>query len=177
MSEIILAPLHFSNIALLEFLRYSIPEITGFPTIIENHSIDLAAYYDANRGQYDAIKIIREFEKENSPHTLILTTVDLFIPIFTFVFGLAKLNGRMGIVSTHRLENRYYGLPDDPELLQERLIKEVIHEFGHLVGLRHCPQFDCVMASSTSADEIDIKTAYYCEACRRRFEENFAGKR
>lgn len=177
MSEIILVPLHFNNEILLEFLHLGFPEITGLSARVQNHSMAVEPFYDANRGQYDAIKILQEFEKENSPHTLILTTVDLFIPIFTFVFGLAKLNGRAGIISTHRLENRYYGLPDDPQLLQERLLKEVIHEFGHLAGLRHCPQFDCVMASSTSADEIDIKSAYYCEACRRRFEEGFASKR
>jgi archaemetzincin len=176
MSEIILVPLHFNSTILREFIHHSIPEITGLSARVQNHQIEVEPFYDVNRGQYDAIKIIQEFEKENSPHTLILTTVDLFIPIFTFVFGLAKLNGSTGIVSTRRLENRYYGLPDDPQLLQERLLKEIIHEFGHLAGLRHCPQFDCVMASSTSADEIDIKSAYYCEACRSRFEENFLSK-
>ena len=145
--------------------------LTGLPAAIENHNIDLDLYYDPNRGQYDAIKIIQAIEEENSPPTMICTTVDLFIPIFTFVFGLAKLNGRVGIVSTHRLENRYYGLPDDPELLQERLLKEVVHEFGHLAGLRHCTQFNCVMASSTSADEIDIKSHFYCESCQKRLNK------
>ena len=42
--------------------------------------------------------------------------VDLFIPILTFVFGEAQLKGIGAVVSTHRLHNRFYGLPEDREV-------------------------------------------------------------
>jgi archaemetzincin len=177
MSEINLIPLQFGESSHIEFLAGGISDIAGLPTVIQNCDIDLNLFYDANRSQYDAVRIIQEFEKDTTDLTLVFTTVDLFMPIFTFVFGLAKLDGTVGIVSTHRLDNLYYGLPENPVLLTERLLKEAIHEFGHLVGLRHCPQFDCVMASSTSADEIDIKSPYYCDSCRNRFEQNLITKR
>jgi archaemetzincin len=176
MSEITLVPLHFQKSFLLDFLKTNIPGITGISTAIQNHNINLDPFFDSNRGQYDASKIIQAFEKENSSLSIICTTVDLFIPIFTFVFGLAKLGGDVGIVSSHRLENQFYGLPDNEELLSQRLLKEVIHEFGHLMGLRHCPHFDCVMASSTSADDVDIKKPIYCSTCQTTFEKNLPQK-
>jgi len=171
MSEIILVPLQFEKLFLLDFLKTNIMGITGISTAIQNHNMSLDPSFDSNRGQYDAAKIIEAFERENSAPSIICTTVDLFIPIFTFVFGLAKLGGDVGIVSSHRLENQFYGLPDNEELLSQRLLKEVIHEFGHLMGLRHCRQFDCVMASSTSADDVDIKKPVYCNTCQMIFEK------
>ena len=168
MSEIIIIPQGISNLSLLENLKNDIAALHGKSVSIQNLKMDLNSYYDRSRAQYNAIKIIQSIENKNGPVNLICTTKDLFIPIFTFVFGLAKLNGKTAIISTHRLENRYYGLPDDQDRLRQRLLKEAIHELGHLAGLRHCPQFDCVMAGSTSADEIDIKSHNHCESCRKK---------
>jgi archaemetzincin len=92
--------------------------------------------------------------------------MDLYIPVLTFVFGEAQLDGMAAIVSTHRLQNQFYGLPHDDDLMLRRLEKEVIHELGHTFGLFHCRQFECVMRSSTYVEEIDLKRADLCDACR-----------
>lgn len=176
MSEIILVSLQFEKAFLLDFLKTNITDIAGIPTAIKNHDMDLDPFFDSNRGQYDASKIIQGYEQENSSLSIICTNVDLFIPIFTFVFGLAKLNGNAGIISSRRLDNQFYGLPADEELLSQRLLKEAIHELGHLLGLRHCPKFDCVMASSTSADDVDVKKPIYCNSCQIIFTENYSKK-
>lgn len=177
MSELILVPLQFKELSFLDFVKDNIPPITGVSTSVENHHIDLEPFLDPKRGQYDASKIVRAFEEQNSALAMICTSVDLFIPIFTFVFGLAKLGGTVGIVSSHRLDNRFYGLPEDEELLKERLLKEVVHEFGHLVGLHHCAQFDCVMTNSPSADDVDIKKPSFCRACQSVFDANYQKKK
>lgn len=176
MSEIILVPLQFDKRSLLDFLKSNVSDITNMSTTVRNHNMNLDPFFDSSRGQYDAGRIIQEFERANSALSIICTTVDLFIPIFTFVFGLAKLDGKAAIVSSHRLENQFYGLPDNEELIGERLLKEVIHELGHLLGLRHCRQFDCVMASSTSADDVDIKNPVYCTTCQLILEKNYSRK-
>ena len=165
MNEIILLPLLFYNSQLLNYLKTHVANLTGMPVSISNIPIDIKPYYNSERAQYDAAKIIQRVEKQESSTVVICTSIDLFLPIFTYVFGLAKLNGHVAIVSSHRLENRFYGLKDDPERLEERILKEVIHELGHLAGLRHCPQANCVMASSTSADELDVKDNFYCKSC------------
>jgi archaemetzincin len=131
--------------------------------------MDIKDFYRQERKQYDAQAIISAYEKiDSTKRTILLTNLDLFIPIFTFVFGLAKLNGHVGIVSTYRLRTEFYGLPSDPILLKMRLSKEILHEFGHLQNLRHCPDYRCVMASSNTADDLDIKSNHFCNSCLKK---------
>ena len=99
-----------------------------------------------------------------------ITRVDLFIPVLTFVFGQAQLQGRGSVVSTHRLRNEFYGLPADEDLLVDRTVKEVVHEAGHTLGLTHCPNFECVMHAATFVEEVDLKTERLCGACQALLE-------
>jgi archaemetzincin len=94
-----------------------------------------------------------------------VTDVDLYIPVLTFVFGEAQLGGRCALVSLHRLHEEFYGLPPSPELLRHRLVKESVHELGHVLGLRHCPDWRCVMASTHDVERIDLKGEEYCPSC------------
>lgn len=93
-----------------------------------------------------------------------LTDVDLFIPILTFVFGEAQLDGIAAVVSTHRLmgAGRAYGS-------LARVIKECVHELGHTFGLVHCGTPGCVMSRSSSVRAIDLKGARLCPVCRERY--------
>jgi archaemetzincin len=124
--------------------------------------------YNRARGQYHSTEILKRLVQD--PHTeswriLGVTDLDLYIPILTFVFGEAQLSAAAALVSTHRLRPEFYGMPQDPELLQERLLKEALHELGHTFGLRHCSDYLCVMSSSHSAERIDLKQAEFCTAC------------
>lgn len=124
--------------------------------------------WDDSRGQYNSRVLLAQLLKEGRHREgsmLGVTGVDLFIPVLTFVFGEAQLSGRAALVSTHRLDNVLYGLPPDPDLLFERLVKEAVHELGHTRGLRHCADGRCVMASSTYVEQIDLKTARFCDSC------------
>lgn len=94
-----------------------------------------------------------------------VTGLDLFIPILTFVFGEAMLGGTSAVVSTHRLHDSFYGLPDNAEVLLGRLEKEAVHELGHTFGLVHCRDFECVMHSSRGVEEVDIKSSEFCDNC------------
>lgn len=168
MPDLVLQPHLFSSTHLLDPVVNGLID-QGFIIRVSESKPDFEPFLDEDRGQYDAVKIIQQIEKPDIPLTLICTSVDLYIPIFTFVFGLAKLNGRVAIISSHRLENKYYGLPEDDEALSNRLLKEALHELGHLSGLRHCPQYDCVMTSSSTAEDIDVKSALFCSSCREQF--------
>ena len=94
-----------------------------------------------------------------------MTDQDLFIPILTFVFGEAQLNGRAAVVSTARLGEP--GLPD-PRVSMERLAKESVHEVGHCLGLVHCDVPGCVMGRSSNARDVDRKRGEFCARCRAR---------
>jgi archaemetzincin len=41
---------------------------------------------------------------------------------------------------------------------------------GHTLGLRHCQEYSCVMASSHSVEWIDLRESTLCEACRSHVE-------
>jgi archaemetzincin len=97
---------------------------------------------------------------------------DLYIPVLTFVFGEAQLDGSAAIVSTHRLKNQYYGLQKDDTLLYIRLEKEIVHELGHTFGMYHCRDYECVMKSSTYVEEIDLKKATPCPVCAQFLIDN-----
>ena len=95
-----------------------------------------------------------------------IASVDIYIPILTFVFGEAQMDGPCSVISTHRLRQEFYGLPPDPQWFRLRLLKEAIHEVGHTLNLTHCPNYRCVMASSHAVEWIDLKDSAFCATCR-----------
>jgi Peptidase family M54 len=102
----------------------------------------------------------------NAARLLGVTALDLYIPTLTYLFGEAQLAGLCAVVSTYRLRQEFYGLPPDPRLLAERLLKESVHELGHTLNLRHCDDYRCVMAPSHSVEYVDLKSSRFCPACR-----------
>jgi archaemetzincin len=125
--------------------------------------------YDAMRGQYDSSVLLDALHRETRDmggRVLGITDIDLFAPVFTFVFGEAQLDGRVALASLYRMRNNFYGLPDDDDLLAERFTKEAVHEVGHTFGLVHCDRPSCVMHASSGVEEVDLKGPNLCDACR-----------
>ena len=161
MSYIDIVPIGEVEETLLLFLKQSIFQTFKIQTRIRNRRFDLSLVYDPVRNQYNSTGLLLQLINDTPPETLKIlgvTELDLFIPIFTFLFGEAQLNGIAALVSTHRLHNQFYGIPEDKELLKNRLLKEGIHELGHTFGLIHCFTLKCVMKSSTYVEEIDQKS-------------------
>ncbi|MGA9121494.1 MAG: peptidase M54 [Bacteroidota bacterium] len=179
MNPIILLPLGDADRTLVAGLRPAIREGLGRPAIVREADIDLSLFYDELRLQYNSSAIIAHLDRQFSElagaehpgaSLLAVSGEDLCIPILTFVFGEAQLNGRVGIVSYHRLQNERYGLAANQDLLESRLRKEALHELGHIHGLVHCPSFECVMHISTYAEDIDGKSTSFCSSCRQHLE-------
>jgi archaemetzincin len=131
-------------------------------------TLSLKEGYDPVRSQYNSTWILSQIltlVPEEDCKILGVTSLDLYVPVLTFVFGEAQLDGRAALVSSFRLRDELYGLPKNPEKLRERLEKEAIHELGHTFGLIHCREPNCVMHTSTYAEEIDFKSKEFCPAC------------
>ncbi|MEZ4650823.1 MAG: archaemetzincin family Zn-dependent metalloprotease [Candidatus Eisenbacteria bacterium] len=154
---------------LLEKAATFLAQATSLPVSIHPDTLDLQGAYEPRRAQFDCRRLLPPLETvagESDSLVLGLADVDLYSAIFTFVFGEARLHGPAGIVSIHRLRPTLYGLPDDPDLLESRMRREVLHEAGHLLGLVHCADPDCAMHFSAVAEEIDLKRDEFCTDCR-----------
>lgn len=145
--------------------------VRGFRTHcrIRPEPFDIGFARDQTRRQYFSTAILQRLERASDPDARILgvTTCDLFVPVLTFVFGEAQLDGNCAVVSGARLGEEFYGLPARADLFRERLLKEAAHELGHTFGLRHCADWRCVMASSHAVERLDVKGADFCAACRK----------
>ena len=106
-----------------------------------------------------------------------VTEVDLAIPMLSFLFGQAQLDGPIAVVSLCRLRQEFYGLPADESLLRERTSKEVLHELGHTFGLAHCSERKCVMSLATHVDLVDAKVERYCARCGLQLVRRFDSSR
>jgi archaemetzincin len=141
----------------------------GYPTKTSQSKINPENFYDPARKQYHSTQILKEMLDElpsDASKMIGITCPDLFIPILTFVFGEAQLNGNVGIVSLARLQQEFYGLSPHQDLLQRRLLKELKHELGHTFGLVHCSLKRCVMSIATNIADVDAKGPTFCEGCR-----------
>lgn len=96
-----------------------------------------------------------------------ITAVDLYIPIFTFVFGEAQLEGQAAIISTFRPRGGGDSEVKPPrEVFLSRLIKLSLHELGHTFGISHCRREGCPMGFAPNLEKLDQKNLEFCEYCQ-----------
>lgn len=168
----ILGARYFDNLD-IESICMDVKAAFNYEVIFRKTVFDFGLTFDANRLQYNSTQILhillRSDKIKNDSKAILLTDLDLFVPILTHVFGEAELNGRVAVVSSHRLHSEYYGLPKNIGLIQERITKEIIHELGHTFGLLHCKYADCVMQSSTYVEDVDLKGMNFCNSCKSQF--------
>jgi len=153
----------------LEMIAEAVKHEFRCPVNLREGHVDLSEFYDQARRQYNGnglLKMVDTMTFPDSQKILGLFNVDLFIPILTFIFGQAYLNGHCGIASLYRFNNERYGMTGDNQFLLDRCKKEVIHELGHTFGLIHCHNPTCVMRSSTYVEDIDQKEQQFCLKCR-----------
>ncbi|MEM0482383.1 MAG: hypothetical protein QXM16_05815 [Nitrososphaerota archaeon] len=112
------------------------------------------------RRQVEALRLVEALAREYSGnhYHLHITGLDIYFDRFNFCFGLAS--SRSAVVSTYRLKH------PNTEKFIERLRKEVAHEVGHMLGLKHCPSPRCVMFFSNSILDTDLKGVEPCPKCR-----------
>ncbi len=164
-----LLPIGNVDDGLLRDLAPAVEEILCVPCKVLPVRLDPEFAFHGERQQYHSSEILQRMQSfltTDSWRVLGIATVDLYIPILTFVFGEAQMGGPCAVLSTYRLRQEFYGLPSNIELLRQRLLKEAVHELGHTLNLIHCDDYRCVMASSHAVEWIDLKGSALCGACR-----------
>jgi predicted Zn-dependent protease len=86
-----------------------------------------------------------------------------------FLYGEAYINQKCAVVSTYNLRN--YRTNKADFMFERRLIKECIHELGHIIlGNDHCLNSYCVMNYSNNLEKVDNKSIFPCTLCSQKLE-------
>ena len=159
---VFLQPIDAVDPKVLSYLKDSLASI--WPITV-NNPIDVPKKaYNKWRNQYDGSALLDALP-DNEGVTLGVTEVDAYVEGLNFIFGLAST--RKALISLMRLRPEFYGLTEDKDLLNQRALKEAVHELGHVFGLNHCPNKRCVMHFSNSIWDTDFKDSKFCASCRR----------
>ncbi len=125
--------------------------------------------YDPRRLQYNAGAVLKALESHSFGRyekVIGVLDVDLFVPIFTYVFGEAKQGGKYALVSLNRLRKGHGEGAFVPEpIYLERAAKVALHELGHLYDLHHCSDSRCLMHFSGGLEYLDRIPLYFCRYC------------
>ncbi|MDY7081661.1 MAG: archaemetzincin family Zn-dependent metalloprotease [Halobacteria archaeon] len=128
--------------------------------------------YDDRTQQYNAERFIEMATTiGRGDKNMAVTPVDIFYRQRNYVFGLAYLDGKGCVVSTHRLRMSSDGgsIENEKETVLDRVRKEVVHEIGHTLGLQHCDNDMCVMSFSPTVSEVDTKFERTCPRCNPEY--------
>jgi archaemetzincin len=170
-TNITLAPIGPVPAELLSWLVDRLMEVTGQNVVIGEAVPLPAAGYNAHRHQYQGDALIAALRAVPCPaaeRVVGLTDADCYAPGLNFIFGQATPGGREAFVALPRLRQSFYGLPEEPTLFRERVLKEVVHELGHTWGLSHCADIHCVMHFSNRLHDTDVKGTDFCPWCHDR---------
>ena len=177
MNTVHLLPVANVDSLLLEHLRTELPRNLRVRCEILPYRLDPNPAYHAERQQFHSSELLQRMMQLVQPKDwrfLAIADIDLYIPILKYIFGEAQLGGPCAVVSTFRLRQEFYGLDRDDDLLRHRLLKESVHELGHTLGLRHCEDYQCAMASSHAVEWIDLRERSWCEECHAKAQLELA---
>jgi len=158
----------------LDFLQLGLADAFGLRVHCLDSLPEPSYAFDPKRHQYSSVALMHELMKVcpgPGVRVLGITERDLFIPVLSFVFGQAQLNGPLSVVSLARLHQEFYQLPADSRVVEERALKESMHELGHTFGLVHCPEKSCPMSLATNIRQLDLKRTEWCVSCEILLEE------
>jgi archaemetzincin len=128
--------------------------------------------YDRHRKQWISDRILDWLLQNNNPDdntkVLAICDFDAYSDELNFVFGEAHFGGRVAAIYLPRLREEFYVRKSDTNMLfKQRVIKEAVHELGHVFGLTHCEKSKCVMHFSNSLQDTDFKDHKFCERCNK----------
>jgi archaemetzincin len=140
-----------------------------------------AHLYDTRRKQWISDKILdwllRNHNPDSDTKVLAICNFDAYSGDLNFVLGEAHLGGRVAAIYIPRLRQELYVKRSGAnKLVEQRVIKEAVHELGHAFGLTHCEKSRCVMHFSNSLQDTDFKHYIFCERCNKILKEQTADK-
>lgn len=171
----------FSN-DLVQLVQEALQDQYGFETVVLNEmELPQRAFINKKSPRYRADTLIRILKAKRPDSVGIifgLTQQDISITKYAVdgtikkpeskygdfgIFGLGFKPGTSSVVSIYRLGKG--------ETLKSRLKKIALHEIGHNLGLKHCPNKSCLMTDAVeSIRTVDSAKETLCENCRAQIK-------
>jgi archaemetzincin len=124
--------------------------------------------------QYDVGTILQDLESRHfaSVDKVIgILDVDIFVPVFSHVYGEARQGGDAALMSLFRLRDGLPGADTMSAEVLERAAKIALHEVCHLYNLTHCEDNRCLMHFSGNIAELDRLSLGFCRYCAKYLRE------
>jgi archaemetzincin len=130
------------------------------------------------RRQLDASAMLAWLQPQRPPDcfsVLALTLEDLYEPGAAWVFGYASIVDRVGVHSMLRYDPGFANADARPigfeQTILTRALRVVVHETGHMFGLRHCVEFACLMNATEGLEDLDALPLDLCPVCLRELQQ------
>jgi len=156
-------------VAIAEGLPKTFPDTTA--TIITDVLPVPTGAFDKKRSQYNSSLLLNDVRvyaarRQQDFHRIIgVVDADMFAFGLNYVFGEAYTPGSEALVSVWRLKPEFCRDQPNQSLYLLRIQKEVVHEIGHTLGMKHCSRSVCVMHFSNSIFDTDKKQNLLCDEC------------
>lgn len=176
-------PFEFNNQAVLQELQISLTKDLGLEQeviLLESKALPKNAFVNIKSPRFRADSLIRYLKRakpDSVDYILGLTSRDISTtklvngkvkePKSRYqdwgIFGLGFRPGPSCMVSTYRLKSK------SRIKTLERYKKVCLHEIGHNLGLKHCPDKNCVMTDACeSIRTVDKATRAFCTKCKSK---------
>lgn len=166
--RIVISPIDDADAEMHRYVGEEVQKVYGYPVVISPFLKSLAFAYQPLRDQYHSTAILERLGAavpEGTLRVLGITHVDLYIPVFTYVYGEAQFGGVACILSTNRLREGLSAAAGSAPYYR-RVAKEAVHELGHTFQLRHCRDQSCIMHYCRNIKDVDRKSDQLCRYCR-----------
>ena len=156
-----------------ENIKVSVASGSNYSGLIQpKKDVTFQSSFDKHRNQWYSPKLLDWFFEKFRPNkdtkVLFVLDVDAYSNGLNFVLGEAFRKGGLGAIYLPRLRQEFYGLKPDNKLFYKRMVKESIHELGHVFGFFHCQNPRCVMHFSNTLSDTDDKEKSFCQGSRTR---------
>eukprot|EP00746_Dinoflagellata_sp_MGD_P004952 gnl/MRDRNA2_/MRDRNA2_109570_c0_seq1.p1 gnl/MRDRNA2_/MRDRNA2_109570_c0~~gnl/MRDRNA2_/MRDRNA2_109570_c0_seq1.p1 ORF type:complete len:472 (+),score=50.07 gnl/MRDRNA2_/MRDRNA2_109570_c0_seq1:106-1521(+) len=118
--------------------------------------------------------MIRQGILNDAYGVMAVTMHDLYPkPEWNFVYGLARLRDRVGVFSFVRHTPTGGSVAWREAQMLHRSLKTLLHEIGHMFGLKHCTWYNCLMRGSNGEGvERQLNYLHLCPVCLRKLHWN-----
>lgn len=128
------------------------------PLSLKNYRIHPTTKQEQIRTGYVLDELLPPILPKDAAALIAFTNEDLYPnENFSFVFGQASLQNRVGIYSLYR-----FSQGADYKTFLTRTLKVGVHETGHMFSIQHCIKFQCVMSGTNHLGETDRRPIDAC---------------